>query len=237
MQPSRRQVLGSLFVLSLVVAGFVLHQVLWTAVFGVTVAYVLLPVHRRLVEGGLSRWWAAVGTTVFGTVVVLIPVVIASVLLYRRRGPVLEFIVSLPESVEIAAFGFSYAIETETLLRAGVLAATGVAVEVARALPTLGLKLTLFGFVVFGLLLGHESVESAVLAAIPQAYRHLVGALAARARDTLYSIYVLQVVTGAVTFVIAIPVFWVLGYPIPYTLAFLSGVLQFLPIVGPSILI
>jgi predicted PurR-regulated permease PerM len=95
----------------------------------------------------------------------------------------------------------------------------------------------LFAFVVFGLLVGHRAVEDALMAAVPRPYHDVVGAFARRTRDTLYAIYVLQVATGAATFFFALPVFLGLGYGIPVTLAFIAGVLQFLPIVGPSVLL
>ncbi|MFB6270943.1 MAG: AI-2E family transporter, partial [Halobacterium sp.] len=109
--------------------------------------------------------------------------------------------------------------------------------DVAAALPELALKLTLFGMLVFGLLLAHEDAERALLAVIPASYHDVARALAARANATLYAIYVLQAVTAFGTALIALPVFLLLGTPYPITLAVAAGVLQFIPIVGPSLVV
>ena len=53
----------------------------------------------------------------------------------------------------------------------------------------------------------------------------------------MYGLYILQGATALGTFVIALGVFVLLGYDAPVTLAVLSGILQFVPIIGPSVLI
>lgn len=72
---------------------------------------------------------------------------------------------------------------------------------------------------------------------VPVEYHDIVEALHERLQDTLFGLYVLQGATGVGTFLIALPVFFVLGYDATLTLAVLSGVLQFVPIIGPSVLI
>jgi predicted PurR-regulated permease PerM len=92
-------------------------------------------------------------------------------------------------------------------------------------------------FLVFSLLHHQGDTRRAVLAVIPPTYRSVADALDQRARDTLFALYVLQAATSLGTFLIAVPVFVLLGYSFPITLAFLSAILQFLPIVGPSLVI
>lgn len=234
---TRHQVLAGLLVVTLLLAALVLSSVLWTAVFGVTVAYVLVPVVDWLEERGLSPTWASVLASVAGTVLLLVLFALLGFLAYRRRGAVIDFVTNLPDSVTLAGFGYSYVVETHAALDAATAWLSGLALEAATALPTLGLKVALFSFVVFGLLVGHEAVEAALLAAIPDDYHDVAHAFASRIKDTLWAIYVLQVATGVATFLLALPVFVLLGYDIPLTLAFVAGVLQFLPIVGPSVLL
>ena len=62
-------------------------------------------------------------------------------------------------------------------------------------------------------------------------------ALHERASRTLYGLYVVQAATGVATFGLALPVFVAFGYPSPIALATLAGVLQFIPVLGPSVLI
>lgn len=62
-------------------------------------------------------------------------------------------------------------------------------------------------------------------------------ALHVRVKHTLYGIYVLQAATAFGTAIVAAGVFWALGYDGVLTLAIVAGVLQFVPVLGPSLLI
>lgn len=237
MTDSRHRVLAGLLVLTILLAALVLRGVVWTAFLGVTVAYVLLPAIAWLEDRGLSKPVASVVAAVGSTTALLSLFGLVGYLVYRRRVALVDFLATLPESVTIEGLGYTYVVETEMVMTQVTDYLSAAAVDVAAALPTLALKLTLFAFVVFGLLVSHETVEEALLAAVPDGYHDIVQAFARRTQDTLYAIYVLQVATGAATFLFALPVFFLLGYDIPVTLSFVSGALQFLPIVGPSILL
>nr|WP_245333099.1 AI-2E family transporter [Halarchaeum solikamskense] len=215
----------------------VLAGVLGTVVFATTVAYLLAPVYYRIEDRGLDPWWAAATTAVGAAVVSLVPATAFVYLLYVRSSGVLAFIRALPDSFGLSIAGVVYTIDVSTLTATveGVL--RDITLSVLGSLPVLGIKFTLFGVLVFGLLVAHEDAESAVLAAVPLRYHDVVAALSDRARETLYAIYVLQAATAAVTAAIAVPVFWLLGFTYPVTLALVCGVLQFLPVVGPSLVV
>jgi predicted PurR-regulated permease PerM len=233
----RRTALGGLFVLLVLVAAAILVDVLATVFFAVTVAYLLAPLRDRLHERGLSQWWASVVASVsafVGTVVVFTPLV---VVLALRSETLLALIASIPESATVELLGFTYVVTFEAALAV----AQGILADVARsfaaAAPVLLVKLTLFGLVVFALLVRERATFRALLGVVPPAYRDTAKALNRRTRETLFAIYVLQAATALGTFVIALPVFFLLGYDVPITLATVAAVLQFLPIVGPSILL
>jgi predicted PurR-regulated permease PerM len=233
----RRRVLALVLAVTLLVASLVLHEVWGVVVFAVTIAYVLVPLRVRLVQRGLSAWWASTFSTLIGLVAAVTPFAVAGYLGYRRRESITAFIQEVPAAVDIRLIGDSYVIDVGTLFEGTEAFLSSTAVSVASGLPELGLKATLFAFVVFGLMMSHEAMEDALMAVVPPEQRDIAHSLAGRTRQTLYAIYFLQAATGAATFLIAVVVFWGLGYDIPVTLAFLSGLLQFLPIVGPSILI
>jgi len=98
-------------------------------------------------------------------------------------------------------------------------------------------KLTLFVLLVFSLLHNQRDIRTAAIAVVPPNYRDIAEALHTRARETLFALYVLQVVTAVGTFLIALPVFFLFGYEEPIILATVAGVLQFIPVAGPSLLI
>jgi predicted PurR-regulated permease PerM len=72
---------------------------------------------------------------------------------------------------------------------------------------------------------------------VPVGYRDAAVALHERTKDTLQAIYLLQIATAVGTFAMALPTFWALGYDYPVTMAVMAGILQFLPVIGPSLLI
>ncbi|WP_435099188.1 AI-2E family transporter [Halarchaeum sp. P4] len=234
---TRRTVLLALFAALAALAALLLSDVLGTVVFATTVAYLLVPAYRRVRERDVPAWWAAAATTSAAALGVLVPIAAFTYLLYIRSSGVLAFVQSLPSRFVLQLGTFSYTVDVSTLTTALTGTLRTLAVTAVSALPVLGVKFTLFAILVFALLIAHEEAEAAVLAAVPLRYHDIVQALAERARDTLYAIYVLQAATALATFVVAAPVFWILGYPYPVTIALLCGVLQFLPIVGPSVVV
>jgi predicted PurR-regulated permease PerM len=234
---NRRRLLGALLVAMATLAAVVLAEVLRTVVFAVTVAYVLYPVRQRLVARGVSRRVACVTATAVAFVGALLLVAPVLYALYRRRAELIAIIERIPDVVPITVGGFSTVVEIAPLAAAAEAWVRGVALAVAAAAPVLVLELVVFTFLVYGILYRPAAVGTAVYGVVPRAYHDIPRRLHERTRETLYSIYVLQAATAAATFVLAVAVFRLLGYSAPVLLAVIAGVLQFIPVVGPSILI
>jgi predicted PurR-regulated permease PerM len=235
--PDRRYVLGSLLVLLSLLATLVLLNVVATVFFAVTVAYLLAPLRTRLSDRGVSQWWASVLATAagfLGTVAVFAPLVVVLLLRFESLVAILNLV---PDSVTLAVLGFEYTVTLDTALAVVVARLSDIAGQFVTAAPVLLIKLTLFAFVVFALLVREDATRRAVLSIVPPSYRETAKALDRRTRETLFAIYVLQAATALGTFLIALPVFVLLGYDYPVALATVAAILQFLPIVGPSILL
>lgn len=238
MSPGRnRLVLVAALAFVAALATVILSEVLETVFFAITVAYVLLPLRDRLRDRGASprvASGAAALTGLVSVVAVLAPLV---VVLYQRRDALLALLHSLPAQVTVDLGLFVYSVDAAsaaTLLRRTL---AGVAVSLARAAPVLGLKLFLFAFLVYGLLLRPRAVATVLRDLVPDPYHDFLFAIHERVRDTLYAIYVLQAATALATFVAALVVFAVLGYPSAVVLAAIAAILQFIPVVGPSVLV
>ncbi|NGM68699.1 AI-2E family transporter [Natronolimnobius sp. AArcel1] len=220
-----------------VITGAILLEVLSTILLALTVAYVLLPVHAWLVRRGLSEWLSAVVATMIGfasALAVFSPLVGT---LYFRLEEVIALIEGLPDEIPVTAFDVTYVIEVAHVQSLAVDALTSIGASVALALPVLAIKFALFVILLFALLLKGDAAGRAAIAPVPHDYRDIVYALARRTRETLYAIYVLQLATSLATLVIAYPLFWGLGYEMAFTLALIAAILQFVPIIGPSLLI
>jgi predicted PurR-regulated permease PerM len=233
----RGRLLGALLVALAALAAVVLAEVLRTVVFAVTVAYVLYPVRQWLVERGLSRRIACVVTTAVafvGATLLVAPLLYA---LYRRRSELIDIIGRIPDVVPISVGGFETTVEVAPFVAAAETWVRQVALAVAGAAPVLVLELVVFTFLVYGILYRPGAVGTAVFSVVPAEYHDIPARLHKRTRETLYSIYVLQAATAAGTFALAFAVFWALGYGSPVLLAVIAGVLQFIPVVGPSVLV
>jgi len=226
-------VLGALAVLSTLVLG----AVVGTVFFAGTVAYLLIPAVRRVERLGVSRWVASAITAAAVSAVAVVPFALAVSAGRGRIAEAIDAAGTLPETYPVSAFGYEYVVDVGLAIDAVTTYGADLAVDLAAELPVLALKLTLFGVLVFGLLVAHQNAERALLAVVPPDYRDVAGALGRRARATLYAIYVLQAATAVATTALALPVFYVFDVPYLLTLSVAAGVLQFVPIVGPSIVV
>ncbi|MFC6615466.1 AI-2E family transporter [Halopenitus salinus] len=235
--PQRRHVLGGLFVLVTAVAMALLWTVAATVFFAITVAYVLSPVRRWVRRHGASRRIASFVATIVGFVGTLLLFAPIGVVLFLRLDAVIAFLNEAPETIPIEIGGWSTTLVTQDVIAEAGDWLVDVATAIAAQMPVLLIKFALFSFVVYSMLYYEQRTRKALIALVPPSYRGLADALHRRARRTLYGIYVVQAATGVGTFLIAIPVLVAFGYPSPVALAAVAGILQFIPVLGPSVLI
>lgn len=219
------------------VAAALLWEILPTVFFAITIAYILYPLRQWLYSHGASGRLAAVICTASAFIAGVLLVLPLFAALYLRRGQLFDSLQRLPETVPIAFGEFSYTIDLESLFISARELSGDIAVALAQTAPALALKVFIFALVVYALLRRPQQVRWAILRPVPSAYRDIVLALHERTQSILYAIYVLQAAVSFGTFLIGYVVFLVLGYESAFTLAVIGGILQFIPILGPSVLI
>lgn len=237
MDRNREYILAGLLVVLTALSALVLRAVLQTVVFAITVAYVAFPLKRWLARRRFSDRIASAITTVAVFVVVILVFAPPVAMLYQRRGQLIDFLQTLPESVSVSVAGLQLLVETEPIVSGAIDSIRGLAVELAVAAPGVTLQLGLFALLLYGLLYKPAAIRDGVLGAVPQQYHDILTRLHGRTRRTLFSLYILQVATAFGTFVIALVLFLILGYQGALSLAAIAGILQFIPILGPSILV
>lgn len=237
MARSRRTVLGYLLAAVLVLAAASLRAVVETVVFAVTVAYVLYPLRRRLVERGFSQRVSSAAATSLGFVGLLVVVSPVVYVVYQRRASIVDLLMAIPPELTVVVAGAEFVVETAPVLAAVRTWLTDTAIGVAGGAPVLALKLALFVMVVYGILYKPGAAPEALQGLVPPPFHDVLRALHERVRTTLLGLYVLQAATSLGTVVTGFLVFLALGYEDPFTLAVISGVLQFVPIVGPSLVV
>ncbi len=237
MDRNRQYVLGGLLALFVVLSLVTLFEILNVVVFAITVAYVLYPLRRWLASRGLSRRLSSGLSTLvaFLVVVALIGPLVYAV--YERRGEFIASLERIPDSIELAILEFSLVLEVEPLIDIAEEVVSDVAVAVALSAPRLVLELAVFSLLLYGILYRPASIRTAMYNLVPTAHHDILTRLHKSTKRTLYSIYIVQAMTAIVTFGIALVVFSAFGLPSAFWLAVFAGLLQFIPIAGPSILI
>ena len=235
--PRRNAVLAVLAGVAGLLAMALLAEVLATIFFAITVAYVLFPLSGWLVDRGVSkRVAAALATALAFLIGTAIALPLAAVVYFRRRD-LFRFFRQLPDTIPLEFGGFAYAIDVGGTLTSARLALTDAAVDLAAQTPVLALKVMLFTILVYAILWRPNATGHEIFQLVPAAYHDVLRRLHRRLRATLYAIYVLQAATAFGTFLVAWVFFSVLGFQEAFALAVLAGILQFVPIVGPSVIV
>lgn len=233
----KTRILVLTLVLLTVLSALVLAEVIYTVLFAITVAYTLFPFRQALTDRGYSRQvatGAVTGIAGFGLFGAIVPAVYV---LYRRRSELLDIARSLPTTVPIQVGEFSYAIETTPYIVALGDALRDTAVSIASAAAVLSLKAMLFAIVVYGILARPSSIRKVAVGIVPPDLHDALERYHQRVHTTLVGIYLVQAATALATAVVAYITFALLGYDAPLTLAVVAGILQFIPVLGPSIVI
>lgn len=96
-------------------------------------------------------------------------------------------------------------------------------------------KAFIFFFTLFVLILHGEELKKRILDRMPERIRQSVNRLSDVTVDTLYAIYVVQVAIAVLTFFIAIPVFYLLGYGDILFYSFFAAFCELIPVLGSAI--
>lgn len=235
---TRRQwILGGILLLIVVATAIALNAVLATVFFALTVAYVLSPPRRWLRRRGVRPIVATAIVTAGAVVGILLMVAPVVYLLVLELDAALAAIGALPETFEVEILGMGYEIEMAMVFDTAQAWLQSAAIALSARVPEYLLKFGLFAFVVFGIVHREKDIAESVMSVVPPKYRDITESLHLTARDTLIGIYVVQGITALATVALGLPVFYLLGYESWLTLALIGGMLQFVPVIGPSLLI
>jgi len=102
-------------------------------------------------------------------------------------------------------------------------------------LPVIIFKMFVFFFTLFILFLKGEEIRDKLFSRVPEPGKKYVATLSDVTSDTLYTVYVVQIAIAALTFFIAIPVFYLLGYGNIFFYSFFAAFCELIPILGSSV--
>ncbi|MGC9434747.1 MAG: AI-2E family transporter [Methanomicrobiales archaeon] len=221
-----------------VVAVLAFRHLLDTIILALSLGIVLVPVHRRLqnrVPAGISA--AALTLTVF--LVLAGTAAGAGMILLQHQ----EYITGLIDQVQawLAGQGTdSEGILTADLLRGWSKSSVESVSRSADALlgraPLLTLEVVIFFISLYLFIVGGERAATTCMGMVPGTTVPALRQFFSVTSDTMYALYVVHVGTAALTFVLAVPFFWVLGYGHVLFFAFIAAVFQLIPLIGPTLL-
>jgi predicted PurR-regulated permease PerM len=99
------------------------------------------------------------------------------------------------------------------------------------------LELITFFLVLYLVLEQGEAVGRRLDEALPGEVRRLAGRLWAMAVDVIYSIYVVHFATAFLSFLVALPFFYILGYGHVLFFSILCGIFQLVPFLGQTVIL
>jgi predicted PurR-regulated permease PerM len=230
-------VIGGLLVVVAAVNAVILSGMLPTLFFAITVVYVLEPLFDRLLRRGFSRWTAGVIATATAGVAGLGLFLPLTAAVYFRRDHIRGVLESIPPELVFRIEGIRYVVEIQQYVDPATRLFSRIVIQTALSTPIIAAKAVVFVLVVFAILTRRDELATALLAPVPDAYTGIAIDLHERVRRTLLALYVTQAATAFGTFLVALPVFFLFGYESFLLLAVAAGLLQFLPVIGPSVVV
>lgn len=225
----------------LVAAAAVFWPLLGVSVLAASIGVVLFPVQRRLARRMRPVFASALLTVVVGvgivgvaafTIAVLIQNIdyiaeIFRTILGAAAAPMTGPLAGLPIDLSTAIAGIQNEIG----------AWTDYLSMLIGELPIVSLELITFFLVLYLTLEQGEGVGRRLVRALPGEVRRVAERLWTMAVDVMYSIYVVDVQVAFISFLIAIPFFWLLGYGHVLFFSVLSGIFQLVPFLGQTVIL
>ncbi|MFA4876912.1 MAG: AI-2E family transporter [Methanoregula sp.] len=102
-------------------------------------------------------------------------------------------------------------------------------------LPLIAFKMFVFFFTLFILFIRGEEIRDKLLMHVPEPLQKYVTRLSDVTSDTLYTVYIVQIAIAVLTFFIALPVFYLLGYGNILFFSFFAAFCELIPVLGSSV--
>jgi predicted PurR-regulated permease PerM len=230
----------TLMVILTLAAIVVFWSIMDMVLLGASLAIVILPLHDRFAKkSGPLTSAAAITFLVFAGCAAL---AYLTLLFFSSNETTLTLIFSTISSWvnNSATSPMAYGIPISKASITSILAeANGMFVDYQKTIlfymPVILFKAFTFFFTLFFLLLHGNELKNRIMVRLPQAMSEYVSRLTEVTVDTLYAIYIVQIEIAVLTFFIAIPVFWLLGYGDILFYSFFAAFCELIPVLGSSI--
>jgi predicted PurR-regulated permease PerM len=229
-----------LLILLIIIAFAVFWSIMDMVLLAASLAIVLLPLHHRL-SHHMRPWASAVVMTlaVFGifSAMTLITLAIFSansetlIHMFSTIGNWLNDPLTNP-----LTYGIPFSKSSIfSLLNEGTALFIDYKKTLIAFLPIILFKMFVFFFTLFMLFLKGDKIKIKIFSHIPGALKKYIHRFSDVTVDTLYAIYFVQIAIAVLTFFIALPVFYLLGYGDIIFYSYFAAFCELIPILGSSV--
>ncbi len=209
-------------------------------VLAMSVAVVALPLQRSL-RSKMKEEIAAFLTTLIVFILIFLTMLFGVNILYHNSEYLTEIVSMIINWVRSASYSAYLPVvlppeQIAEWLRSLVTFITNYLTGLARGIPLLIVKIILFFLSLAMFVYRGEALWSELLDHIPHRISEAMKNMTGVAVNTLYSIYIVHIATSIITFILAIPFFYFLGYGHVIFFSLMAGIFQLIPIIGPSFL-
>jgi len=231
------------FLLMAVIIGMTLvvfWKLLDMVVLSLSLAVVLYPLHLSC-SRFVNRYFSAALVTTLVFVVFVAVLILSFVIISRNSGTVMEIFSTIQSWIsnpvtDPRLFGFPFERQqVATWLSQAEALFVRYWNTVTSDLVMIALKIIVFFTSLYVFLLHGIRIRDRMMEKIPADLKNHVTTLSAATVDTLYAIYIVHGGIAALTFVIAIPFFFFLGYGHVLFFSFLCALCELIPVLGSSI--
>jgi len=229
-----------LLILLTILAFAVFWSIMDMVLLGASLAIVLIPLHHRLSQ--YVKPWISASVMTLAVLALFCAMGLITLAIFSANTSTLTQMFTVigdwlknPLTNPIA-YGVPLSKTTlTTLLDEG----TGLFVDYHKTLitylPVILFKMFVFFFTLFMLFLRGEELRLKILGHMPAALKRYSTRLSDATGDTLYAIYYVQIAIAVLTFFMAIPVFYLLGYGDIIFYAYFAAFCELIPIIGSSV--
>jgi predicted PurR-regulated permease PerM len=223
-------------VMATIAAFAVFWSVMDMILLGASLAIVLMPYHSRISR--LTRTWISAALVTLAVFCVFVILTICTIfILSSNAGTLMEMFGTIGtwlENPSTNPMAYGVPLSKESIAEGTALFINYKSTLIA-GLPLISFRLFIFFFSLSILLVKGKDLKDKLMTHIPSGINRYITRLSEVTVDTLYAIYVVQVAIAALTFFIAIPVFYLLGYGHILFYSFLAAFCELIPILGSSV--
>ena len=229
-----------LLVVFTLAACIIFWSVMDMVILGASLAVVLIPLHHRISRHTLPEISAAIVTFLIffmGCIMALFTfsLLTSNVALLTKLFGTVGIWLDNPATNPLS-FGIPVTKATLSgLLDKGMAFFVEYQETLISNLSLIAFKMFVFLLSLFYLLRWGEEIKKTFMCRVPAVLSGYVERLSEVTVDTLYAIYIVQIAIAALTFVIAIPVFYLLGYGDVLFFSFLAAFCELIPVLGSSV--